>query len=98
MSDSVLFNNQKPLIRHLSDHSALRPSDYKRSASSTRYTSEIQDTMGGTFSSLFSRLWSKKEIRILILGLVFSDAFNAKTYLLMARYRTMLGRQRYYSD
>jgi len=25
--------------------------------------------MGGTFSSLFSRLWSKKEIRILILGL-----------------------------
>jgi ADP-ribosylation factor-like protein 1 len=35
--------------------------------------------MGGTFSSLFSRLWSKKEIRILILGLVFTGPFNSKT-------------------
>jgi hypothetical protein len=26
--------------------------------------------MGGSFSKLFSLLWSKKEIRILILGLV----------------------------
>jgi hypothetical protein len=32
--------------------------------------------MGGTFSSLFSRLWSKKEIRILILGLVYTEALG----------------------
>jgi len=29
--------------------------------------------MGGSFSKLFSLLWSKKEIRILILGLVGID-------------------------
>jgi hypothetical protein len=34
--------------------------------------------MGGTFSSLFSRLWSKKEIRILILGLVFAKRVRSR--------------------